>query len=290
MTERHPHGPEKRTATKRLWISVGITAFILVLEVVGGILSNSLSLLSDAGHVFTDLAASSLILLSIWWARKPPSPQNTYGYYRVEILATTINGGLLLFIALQILREAVGRLLAPQPIQLGVMLPVAAAGLVANGISAFLLHHDRDHLATRSAYFHVLSDMVSSFGVVVGALLIHATGLLWIDAAVALGIAGLILYGGYHLLRESVSILMEASPAHIPLTEVERAIRAVPGVESVHDLHVWTISSGYLAASAHIEVRPMETRQGDAIVRAVSENLKEKFGISHPTLQLETIS
>jgi cobalt-zinc-cadmium efflux system protein len=270
----------KKTATKRLWISVGITAFILILELAGGVLSNSLSLLSDAGHVFTDLAASSLILLSIWWATKPPTPQNTYGYYRVEILATTINGALLLFIALQILWEAAVRLLHPQPIQLAVMLPVAIAGLTANGISAFLLHQDRDHLATRS---------VSSVGVVLGAVLILWTGRLWIDAAVALGIAGLILFGGYHLLKESVSILMEASPAHILLEDVEKTIRSVSGVESVHDLHVWTISSGYLAASAHIEIRPMETREGDTIVRQVSDRLKQEFGISHPTLQLETI-
>jgi cobalt-zinc-cadmium efflux system protein len=289
MADQHPHGPTKKTATTRLWISVGITSLIFVLELAGGIFSNSLSLLSDAGHVFVDLAASSLILLSLWWARKPPTSRNTYGYYRIEILATTINGALLLFIALQILWEAGHRFLAAEPIRLAVMLPIAIAGLIANGISVMLLHHDRDHLATRSAYYHVLSDTISSVGVVLAAVLIFWTGRLWIDAVVALAIAGLILFGGYRLLKESVLILMEASPGHIPLEDVEATIRSVAGVESVHDLHVWTISSGFLAASAHLEVRPMDTRAGDAIVRQVAERLKEEFGISHPTLQIETI-
>jgi cobalt-zinc-cadmium efflux system protein len=209
MTDQHPHGPTKKTATRRLWISVGITLFIFILELGGGLLSNSLSLLSDAGHVFVDLTASLLILLSIWWATKPPTPQNTYGYYRIEILATAINGALLLFIAFQILLEAGHRLFAAQPIQLDVMLPIAIAGLIANGVSVLLLHHDREHLATRSVYYHVISDTISSVGVVVAALVISRTGWLWADAVVALFIAGLILFGGYRLLREAVNILMD---------------------------------------------------------------------------------
>jgi cobalt-zinc-cadmium efflux system protein len=289
MPDEHPHGPPRKTSTTRLWISVGLTAVIFLLELVGGLVSHSLSLLSDAGHVFIDLTASGLILLSIWWATKPPTARNTYGYYRVEIFATLINGGLLLFIAFQIFLEAIERFHSSTPIRLGVMLPVALIGLVANVVSVILLHHDRDHLATRSAYYHVISDTISSIGVVVAAVVISWTGWRGIDAAVALAIAGLILYGGYRLVKEAVSILMEASPGNIPLEEVERLILSVAGVEEVHDLHVWTISSGFLAASAHIQVRPMDTRSGDLIIGQIAERLKEKFEITHTTLQIETL-
>ncbi|MFH1263291.1 MAG: cation diffusion facilitator family transporter [Pseudomonadota bacterium] len=289
MTDPHNHGPLKKTATTRLWISVGLTAFIFVLELVGGWLSNSLSLLSDAGHVFTDVMASGLILLSIWWAAKPPSARNTYGHYRAEILATLINGGLLLFIAFQILLAAWHRLFTTEVIRTGVMLPIAIAGLVGNGISVVLLHNDREHLATRSAYFHVLSDTISSIGVVLAGFAIAKTGWTILDPLMAFAIAGLILFGGYRLVKEAVSILMEASPAHVKLEAVERQILSVPGVEAVHDLHVWTISSGYLSASAHIQVHPMDTRASDAIVRGVSTRLSEEYGITHATLQVETL-
>lgn len=289
MVDAHPHGPVKKTATKRLWISAGITFFIFLMELIGGLWSNSLSLLSDAGHVLTDLTASALILLSIWWATKPPTPQKSYGYYRIEILATLINGALLLFIASHILWEAWGRLWAAQPIQLHVMLPVAIVGLLANGVSVFLLHKDHEHLATRSVYYHVISDTVSSVGVVVAALLISQTGWLWIDPVVAVFIAALILFGGYRLLKEAVNILMEASPSHISLEKVEGVIRSVEGVKGVHDLHVWTISSGFLAASAHVEISPMDTREGDKVVQNVAARLKEGFAIHHSTFQTETV-
>ena len=239
--------------------------------------------------MFTDLLASGLILISIWWAAKPPTSKNSYGYYRVEILATLINGGLLLFIAFQILWEATHRLLTTVPIRLAIMFPVAVIGLLVNAVSVWLLHKDREHLATRSAYYHVLSDMVSSIAVVAAACIISLTGWRRADSLMALLIAGLILYGGYRLVREAVSVLMEASPAHVPLDDVERLILSVPQVEAVHDLHVWTITSGFLAASAHVQVHAMDTRSSDEIVRELGDRLRETFEITHTTFQIETL-
>jgi cobalt-zinc-cadmium efflux system protein len=204
-------------------------------------------------------------------------------------LATLINGALLLFIAIQILSEAIQRILHPEEINFRLMLPVAAVGLLANAISVALLRRHQYHLATRSAYLHVLSDLVSSIGVVLSALIIRSSGFVLFDPLMSIFIAGLILLGAKRLLKESVHVLMEASPAHLDLEEVKKTILAVHGVEGLHDLHVWTISSGFLAASAHIQIYPMDTRSSDQIVQKVSATLKEVFAITHTTLQIEAL-
>ncbi len=283
------HHEMRIKARKRLTVTTFLTALLAIVEFIGGFLSNSLSLMSDAGHMVTDLFAMVLILFSIHWATKTPSKQMTYGYYRIEILATLVNGAFLLFIAFEIIWRAIHRFIHPSLVQVHIMLPIASFGLFVNLIAAFLLHKQHEHLATRSAYYHVLSDTLSSIGVVVAAIIFSLTGWKTIDPLASLLIAGLILFGGYRLLREAIDVLLEASPLHIPLDTVRKVILEVKGVEDVHDLHVWTISSGFHAASAHLLIYPMDIRSSEMIVQQVSGKLKNKFSITHTTMQIESL-
>ena len=280
-------GPDRRIIPRLRW-ALAITAIFLVAEVVGGILSNSLALLADAGHMLTDVAALALSLFVAWFSRQPGTPQKTFGYLRWEILAAFLNGATLLLISAWIAWEAIGRLRAPEPIIGELMLAVSVGGLVVNLVAAWLLHATSgESLNVRGAYLHVLSDLLGSVGTVTAALLVILTGWTRADPVVSILTVLLIVRAAWALVRESVDVLLEASPTHISLGAVRAQLEAIPGVESVHDLHVWTVTSGVVAMSAHAIVREPDRQQH--VLEHVHDAMR-LFGIEHVTIQLESSS
>lgn len=270
---------------RSLRIALALTAALLVVEVVGGVMSNSIALLADAGHMFTDVAALSLALFVVWFSRQPETPQKTYGYLRWEILAAFLNGGALLLVSAGILWESLTRLRSPQPIAGGLMLVIATAGLVANLVAArVLMSGARENLNTRGAYLHVLGDLLASLGTVAAAIAIHYTGWLIADPIASIITTVLIVRGAWRLVRESVDIFLESTPAHIPLPAVRGQLEAIPGIESVHDLHVWAVTPAVIAMSAHAIVR--EPAQHQHVLEHIHDAMR-LFGIQHVTIQLE---
>jgi cobalt-zinc-cadmium efflux system protein len=289
----HAHAPHDvrglrsdPSGRRALRIVLGITGVFMVAEFAGGWLSNSLALIADAAHMLTDVGALSLSLFAIWFARRPANPQKTYGYARMEILAALLNGATLIVIALWIFVEGFRRLSQPQEIDSGVMLGFSIAGLVANVAAAFILHGAAGHsLNIRGAYLHVLGDLLGSVGAIAAALIILTTGWLPADSIMSFIVALLVLVSSWHLVREAVDILLEAVPAHIDLGSVRSAIREIPGIDDVHDLHVWTVTSGFLAMSGHAVVQDLEHQQ--RILQEIHRRMRERFGIEHVTIQIE---
>ncbi|HYC52694.1 MAG TPA: cation diffusion facilitator family transporter [Gemmatimonadaceae bacterium] len=282
----HSHADQRADqSTRALKLALGLTASVLVAEVIGGWLSNSLALLADAGHVLTDAAALALSLFVAWFSRQPVTPQKTYGYLRWEILAAFINGATLLAISIWIVIEALLRLRAPEPVGGTLMLVIAALGLVANVAAAYVLHPlHKSSLNVHGAYLHVLGDLLASVATIVAAAMIAFTGWLPADPIASLLTTALIVRGAWRLVRESVDVLLEATPAHIALPQVRQALEGIPGVESVHDLHVWTVTSGVVALSAHAVVPVAEQHQA-VLERAC--DLMNGLGIHHITVQVE---
>jgi cobalt-zinc-cadmium efflux system protein len=278
----HPVPP---TVTRRLWWVLGLTGAFMVVEAVGGWLSHSLALLADAGHMLTDVGALGLSLLTAWIARRPATARKTFGYLRWEILAALINGAALFGLAAWVVVEAVHRLGSRPEVHSGMLMAVAAVGLVANVVSLRLLHGAHEHsLNTRGAYLHILGDLLGSAGALAAGGIIAFTGWTPIDPILSIGLSLLILAGAWRLVKESTDVLLEAVPAHVDMTEVQRRMLAVPGVTAVHDLHVWTVTSGMTAMSGHAVVPALgEHPQAlQAIRRAMAE-----LGIGHVTIQLE---
>lgn len=281
----HPEPHAHAVGTRRLAIALGVTSLLVVAEVVGGIVSNSMALLADAGHMLTDVGALSLSLFVAWFSRQPATPQKTYGYLRWEILAALINGAVLLVLSGWILFEAVARLRAPEPVASGLMLGVAIAGLAANAVSAWLLHGSHGQsLNMRGAYLHVLSDLLGSVVVIVAALALQFWGWLLADPIASIAVTLLIVRGAWRLVREAVEVLLESTPAHISVGSVREAMAGVRGVSSVHDLHVWSLTSGVVAMSAHA-IAP--TVGEHPRVLADLHEAVGRFGIRHTTIQLE---
>jgi cobalt-zinc-cadmium efflux system protein len=277
----HAHGDSVR----RLWIALSITSVFLVAEVVGGVLSNSLALLADAGHMLTDVAALGLSLFVAWFSRRPENDRRTYGYLRLEILAAFVNGAALLVLSIWIMVEATLRFRAPEPIAADLMLVVALLGLAVNVVAAWTLHPSQGgSLNIRGAYLHVLSDLLGSVGTVTAALLVRSFGWLVADPIASVFVTLLIVRAAWRLVRESVDVLLESTPAHISLGAVRAQLEAIPGIESVHDLHVWTVTSNHIAMSAHAIVREPE-RQQHVLEHAL--DAMRLFGIHHVTIQLE---
>lgn len=263
-----------------------ITGGFLVLEVIGAVWTGSLALAADAGHMLTDVGGLALALFATWVAARPPTPEKTYGYYRVEILAATVNALLLLGIAGLILVEAYQRLRTPREVQGGPMLAIATAGLAANLVAAWLLHRDaRDSLNVRAAYLEVLGDALSSLGVIVAALVVMGTGLTIADPVVSALIALFIVPRTWRLLKQAVNVLLEGTPSHLDLGEIEGAMLQVTGVRRVHDLHVWTLTSGREAMSAHVVVA--DVLESERLLEALHAVLHARFGIDHTTIQLD---
>src|SRR5881409_1859834 len=283
--------PHRQTAAARsrgrLTVTLALTCAFLVVEVAGALWSGSLALLADAGHMLADTGGLGLALFAIWIAGRPPTPAKTYGYYRAEILAALVNAVALLAVAGGILFETYRRLLTPPAILGGPMLGVAVVGLVVNLACAGLLHGAAEtSLNVRAAYLEVLGDALSSIGVVVAAALVVVTGWTLADPLVSGAIALVIVPRTWRLLRQAVNVLLEGTPAHLDLGEIEVAILRVPGVRHVHDLHVWTLTSGREAMSAHVVVD--DVRESERLLHSLHAVLHAKFGIDHTTIQLET--
>jgi cobalt-zinc-cadmium efflux system protein len=286
----HGHGTAGARNRRRLAITLGLAAAYLVAEAVGGWLANSLALLADAGHMLSDVAALALSLFAIWIAQRPATPQRTYGYHRTEILAALANGATLIAISLLIFVEAFRRMAEPQPVAGGLVMVIAVGGLAVNVAGLLLLHGGKDEsLNVRGAWLHLLTDALGSVGAILGGAAVWAFGWYWADPAVSVLIGLLVIWSAWHLVKESVGVLLEGTPPHIDVAEVRAAMAEVDGVEEVHDLHVWTITSGMEAMSGHVVVG------GDPALRSSSEVLAElhrllheRFGLHHMTIQMET--
>jgi cobalt-zinc-cadmium efflux system protein len=276
---------ERSTARRRLWWVLALTATFMVVEAVGGWVAGSLALLADAGHMLTDVGALSLSLLTAWIALRPADDARTYGYQRWEILAALVNGAALFGIAGWVVVEAIHRFHEPHAVRTGLFLAVAIAGLLVNLGSLVVLHGAHEHsLNTRAAYLHILGDVLGSVGAVGAAVVIAFTGWTPADPIISIGISLLILIGAWRLVRESTEILLEGVPRHVSMPEVERRMRDVPGVTAVHDLHVWTVTSGMVAMSGHAVVPDLGAHPG------VLEGIRTEMaglGIGHVTIQLE---
>ena len=262
------------------------SSVVCLVELGGGWLTNSLALLTDAAHMFTDVAAMSLTLFALWIACRPASERKTFGYYRAEILAALVNGVVLCVLVLGIILEAWRRLQEPPVVHAGPMLAIAVGGLLVNLFVARGLHeHQGRSLNLRGAYLHVVSDLLGSLGAALGAAVILTTGWQGADPLVSLLIAGLILFSSWKLVREAVDVLMEAVPAHVDVDRLERALAAVEGVEEVHDLHVWTLTTGRHALSAHVVAR--RPVPDDTLLAALREVCCRDFQVEHTTIQVE---
>lgn len=274
-----------RAGSGRLWLVLGLTILTLAIEFAGAWISGSLALLADAGHLMTDGASVGLTILTAWLATHPPTDKRTFGRLRWEILGALINGGVLVIASVWIVVEAVERFRTPEPVRGGVLFVVAAAGLMANVIALLLLHRDKDgSLNLRGAYLHVLGDLLGSAGAMAAGAVIYYTGWLAADPIISIILALLILGGAVRLVRESLEVLLEHVPRHLSLADVEAGMLAVPGVAAVHDLHVWTVTSGMVAMSGHAVVPVLgdHPRVLVALQRAVNS-----AGVGHATIQLE---
>ncbi|WP_434344837.1 cation diffusion facilitator family transporter [Myxococcus virescens] len=290
----HGHGPrrgglaeERKKDKRRLIFALVLTATIALAEAVGGWLTNSLALMSDAGHMLTDVSALALSLVALWFAGKPADVKKTYGYYRMEILSALLNGVLLMGITGFILYEAWERVRSPAQVDIGPMAIVASVGLLANlGALGFL--HRSHSMNVRGAFLHVLGDTLSSVGVLVGAGIMAYTGWYVVDPIISVVISIVIVIGAVRLVRDAVDVLMEAVPAHVDLAQIKELMLRAQGVTAVHDLHVWTISSGVYALSAHLVVQDPMVCNNDEILSAVKHDLYDRFGIDHTTIQIES--
>lgn len=280
----HDHAPPVAPSAERraLWIALALTAGFAVVEVAGGWWAGSLALLSDAGHMVTDVAALAIALLAQRLAQRPPSRRASYGYARAEVLAAFINALIMLAVVVGIAVEATRRLLSPAPVAGGIVITIAALGLAVNVLSAWLLSRGRS-LNARAAMVHVLSDLAGSVAALVAGAVIAATGWMPIDPLLSLFVAVLILRSTWLLLKAATPILMEGVPAHLSYDEIGRALTRLPGVAAVHDLHVWHMTSERAALSAHLLIR--DAAEWPDTLAAAQHLLAQRFGIDHVTLQ-----
>jgi cobalt-zinc-cadmium efflux system protein len=271
---------------RRLALVLALAAVYMVAELAGGLWTGSLALLADAGHMLADVAALALSLFAFWLARRPAHSGRTYGYHRAEILAALANGSALVAVALGVGLEAVDRLHHPAAVDALPMLVIAAGGLAVNGVGLWVLREERERsLNLRGAWLHLLSDALGSAAAIAAGALILAFGWLAADPLASLAIALLIVRSAWSLLRETLEVLMEGAPGHIDVDRVRQAIGGVRGVGSVHDLHVWTITSGRVALSVHVCAD--ESEPAARLLRSVQARLRDEFGITHSTIQVE---
>ncbi len=271
--------------TRALKLVLGISVSIMLVEVVGGFLANSLALLADAGHMLTDAAAIALALFAAWIAERPATAEKTFGLLRLEILAALANGTVLLGLAAVIIWHAIGRLQAAPEVEPRILFGVATVGLVANLVALRILHGGHKHsLNVRGAYLHVLGDLLGSVGALSAGIIIITTGWTLADPLISIAIALLILVGAWRLVGESVDVLLEATPRHISMEDVAGSIASIPGVSDVHDLHVWTVTSGVVAMSGHAVVSGQDKSQG--VLELVHSRMRD-LGINHVTMQIE---
>jgi cobalt-zinc-cadmium efflux system protein len=286
----HPHAhrasaPGARSGIGRLGVVLALTASYAAAEVVGGLWSNSLALIADAGHMLTDILALALALLAAWTARRPPDAARTYGYQRIEILAALLNGAGVVVIALLILIEAWERLHAPVPVDFSLMALVAAGGLLVNLAGVLVLRSHGSSLNVRAAYLHVLGDLLGSVAVLVAAGSIAWLGWVRADAVASALIGAIIVYGAVRLVLESVNVLLEGAPTHVSTDDVRDCLARTPGVCEVHDLHLWSLGGASPLLTAHLVID--HSVPAERVLRSATSSLRERFGIDHATLQIE---
>lgn len=287
MGAGHTHGPPAAGRNRtRLAIVLGLVLLYMGAEVVGGILTNSLALLADAGHMLSDAAALGLALFAIWFARRPATASHTFGYYRTEILAALANGATLVAISIYIFVEAYQRFREPPDVEGGLMMAIAAGGLVINLAGLLILRGGRDEsLNVRGAWLHVLTDMLGSIQALVAGGLIWWLGWNWADPVASVLIGLLVVYSSWELLKESVGVLMQKAPGRIDVDELRSSILDLDGVTAICDMHVWTVTSGLESMSAHVTVE--DGRVGREMLQQVRDLVHDRFGIDHVTIQLE---
>jgi len=287
----HPQVPLRAGEQRRLALALFVALVAMVAEGVGGWVSNSLALLSDAGHMLADAAAIGLSLLALRIAGRPADHKRTYGYRRLEILAALVNGAVLFAIAAGIAIEGYRRLMHPEPVQVRTVVLLACLGIALNAVGMWITHAGAEgSMNLRSTFLHLAGDLLNSVGVLASAVLIAWTGQLAVDPIVSFLIAATIVWSAIRLCREALHVLLEGAPGHIPVGEVSAAIANVPGVAAVHDLHVWTITSGLIALSCHIVVtcQGPDCRSHDEILTEAKAVLRDRFAIEHTTIQFES--
>jgi cobalt-zinc-cadmium efflux system protein len=286
MADTHAHSDH--AINRRLLLSTALTLAFVLAEAAAGLWANSLALLADAGHNFADALALAISWYALWMAQRPANARKTFGYHRVGILAALVNAVSLVVIALAIAWEAGLRLRTPEPTAGGWMIGVAFLAALLNGaISLWLRHDAADDLNIRAAFIHMLGDFLASIGVVVAGIIVALTGSSLADPIVSLLIAALILWSSWDILIEAVDVLLEAVPKGLDMAEVEQALKGVTGVLDIHDLHIWTIASGIIACSCHILVAEQSIKSGQQVLRAVAVMLRQRFNVTHPTIQVE---
>ena len=285
----HEHVPNlSRSAVRRLALSLGITLVFVVVEILAGVFANSLALLTDAAHNFTDVLALALTWWALWVTTKPADSGKTYGYHRAGIIVALVNSTTLALIALGIFYEAWKRFVTPSEVEANILIGVGAVAVVVNLVTALLVRRGSEHdLNLRSAFLHLMGDVVSTIGAVLAGIIIRFTGWNWIDALVSALIGFLILWNAWGILRESLDILMESTPADIDMQALQRDMLAVEGVRGVHDLHVWSITRSLRTLSAHLITDDLPVSLGAIVQVAMGEMLSQHYGITHATLQLE---
>jgi cobalt-zinc-cadmium efflux system protein len=276
----------ERSALKTALI---LTFVFMIVEFIGGLVTNSLVLMADAGHMLTDAAALGLSLFALWFSSRPATPAKTYGFFRVEILAALVNGAGLIVLSLLIFYEACHRIVNPPLVNSRLLLAIASVGLLVNLLSAYVLHQcHHDSINVKGAFLHVVGDAASSIGTIAAGVLMWWKGWLWADPLTSVMVGVLILYSAWRLVKDSADILLEGTPAHINLVEVTDTLCRVDGVKSVHDLHIWTLTSGIHAMSCHAVLGGEKDRH--KILEELSAIMRGHFGIDHTTIQLEDVS
>ncbi|KAF0248193.1 MAG: cation efflux system protein CDF family, partial [bacterium] len=285
----HHHISGLENVNLKLKISTAITILFVVAQVITGFYTNSIALISDGVHNFTDALALIIALLSIWLQKRPVSLSKTYGYNRAGILAAFINSSSLMVIVAWLCYESVQRIFNPQPIETKGMFWIALIGLIVNIGIGFAIHKESKHdITIRSAYIHMLGDAIGTLGIILGSIIIYYTGYNVVDPIISLGISILILWTSWSILRETVHLLLEGTPKGISVENVSREIEIVAGVRAVHHIHIWAIASQVTALSCHIEVDDMNLSHCQTLLLNINSLLKEKFEITHTTLQFET--
>lgn len=284
----HAHGHVGEGGKRGLLIALSITFLMMFAEIIGGLMANSLALLSDAGHMFTDTLALALSFFAMKFAEMPATGKKTFGFYRLEILAALLNGSILVLISFYIIYQAYLRILDPQPVEGGLMLIVAVIGLIVNITGAlFLARFRSESLNIRGAFLHIIGDAVSSVGVIIGGFIITATGWFLIDPILSIAIALGIIAGAVGLLAESVNVLLESTPSHINIEAISEEIGRLEGVREAYHIHVWTITSGVYALSAHVVVDDLLVSRSRQLLTAIQDLLIRRFNVRHSTIQFE---
>lgn len=294
---RHDHGSHQNhdhdyrgMEKNRLFLSLFITFVMFVVEVAGGIIANSLALLSDAGHMFTHIIALGISVVAINFSEREPTDKMTFGYYRAEIMAAFVNGVTLFILTFWIAYEAAGRFFAPRTINSVQMFWIALFGLIVNVITALILKEaSHRNINVRSAFLHMLGDTLSSVGVILGAVAIYYKGWLVVDPLISVALCIPIVIWSYHLITESVDILLEATPKDVDLNEVTEAMIEIDMVKVVHDVHIWTLTSGVYSMSAHVGVQELHISETTALLDKINKILKDRFNIGHCTIQFECV-